>query len=108
MFEETGAGRCGIWFGPMWSSMVPASNAVKADPKAHMIAAPVPTGLGQEQTEVLLSPALDSVFCVSSKCENPEVLIKAYKWIWGQEDVNYPNGDGRKMSWAPYKELLNK
>ena len=39
---------------------------------------------------------------------NPEVLIKAYKWIWGQEDVNYPNGDGRQMSWAPYKELLNK
>lgn len=39
---------------------------------------------------------------------NPEVLIKAYKWIWGQEDVNYPNGDGRQMSWTPYKELLNK
>ena len=39
---------------------------------------------------------------------NPEVLIKAYKRIWGQEDVNYPNGDGRYMSWAPYKELLEK
>ncbi|MBE6275192.1 MAG: hypothetical protein E7096_02395 [Bacteroides sp.] len=38
--------------------------------------------------------------------EHPEVLIKAYKWIWGQEDVNYPNGDGRYMSWQPYKELL--
>ena len=20
--------------------------------------------------------------------ENPEALLKAYKWIWGQEDVN--------------------
>lgn len=31
--------------------------------------------------------------------ENPEVLLKAYKWIWGQEDVNYPYGLGRSMSW---------
>lgn len=38
--------------------------------------------------------------------EHPEVLIKAYKWIWGQEDVNYPNGEGRYMSWQPYKEIL--
>lgn len=38
--------------------------------------------------------------------EKPEELIKAYKWIWGQEDVNYPNGEGRFMSWASYKKLL--
>lgn len=37
--------------------------------------------------------------------EKPEELIKAYKWIWGQEDVNYPNGDGRFMSWGAYEEL---
>lgn len=28
----------------------------------------------------------------------PEVLLKAYKWIWGQEDVNYPGKLGRRMS----------
>ena len=33
-----------------------------------------------------------------SSGESPEALIKAYKWIWGQEDVNYPNGEGRLMS----------
>ena len=38
--------------------------------------------------------------------EKPEELIKAYKWIWGQEDVNYPNGEGRYMSWRVYQELL--
>lgn len=38
--------------------------------------------------------------------EHPEELIKAYKWIWGQEDVNYPNGQGRLMSWEAYEELL--
>ncbi|MBI2100353.1 MAG: hypothetical protein HYT48_03400 [Candidatus Vogelbacteria bacterium] len=31
--------------------------------------------------------------------ESPEVLLKAYKWIWGQEDANYPDGKGRAMSW---------
>lgn len=31
-----------------------------------------------------------------------ETLIKAYKWIWEQEDVNYPNGKGRLMSWEAH------
>jgi len=38
----------------------------------------------------------------------PEALLKAYKWIWGQEDVNYPTGKGRDMSWGGIKELLQK
>jgi len=41
-----------------------------------------------------------------SSGESPEALIKAYKWIWGQEDVNYPNGEGRLMSWWSYQELI--
>ncbi len=38
--------------------------------------------------------------------ENPEALIKAYKWIWGQEDVNYPppKYKGRAMSWEGLKK----
>ncbi|MFZ2863983.1 MAG: hypothetical protein WA440_04455 [Ignavibacteriaceae bacterium] len=39
--------------------------------------------------------------------ENPEALLKAYKWIWGQEDVNYPNGKGRSMSFEGILELKN-
>ena len=27
-----------------------------------------------------------------------EKLLKVYKWIWGQEDCNYPNGEGRWLS----------
>lgn len=38
--------------------------------------------------------------------ESPEALIKAYKWIWGQEDINYPNGEGRRMSWKAYQEII--
>lgn len=37
--------------------------------------------------------------------ELPETIVKAYKWIWGQEDVNYPNGEGRFMSWKTINEL---
>lgn len=40
--------------------------------------------------------------------ENPEALIKAYKWIWGQEDVNYPDGKGRAMSWEKLQELMEE
>lgn len=27
-----------------------------------------------------------------------ETILKVYKWIWGQEDCNYPNGEGRWLS----------
>lgn len=36
--------------------------------------------------------------------ELPEVLMKAYKWIWGQEDCNYPDGKGRAMSWEGWSK----
>jgi len=29
---------------------------------------------------------------------NVETIYKVYKWIWGQEDCNYPNGEGRWLS----------
>ncbi len=38
--------------------------------------------------------------------ESPEVLIKAYKWIWGQEDVNYPTKEGRALSWRSFQEMI--
>jgi hypothetical protein len=40
--------------------------------------------------------------------EPPEVLLKAYKWIWGQEDCNYPEGEGREMSMKSIRELRRK
>lgn len=43
-----------------------------------------------------------------SSGETPEALIKVYKWIWGQEDVNYPNGEGRRMSWKAYEEIISQ
>ncbi|MBN1538482.1 MAG: hypothetical protein JW908_17230 [Anaerolineales bacterium] len=40
--------------------------------------------------------------------ENPEILLKAYKWIWGQEDINYPTGKGRQMSMDGILELKTR
>ncbi len=42
--------------------------------------------------------------------EIPEVIFKAYKWIWGQEDCNYPSPKykGRAMSWEGWKKVDDK
>lgn len=76
IFEEAGAGRCGIWFAPMWGGMVPAANAAVADPDAHIVSAAVPDGLDQGGSKVMNKVSMEKVYCVSSKCEHPEVLIK--------------------------------
>jgi len=49
---------------------------------------------GEEPDDVLKETNLPT-----STDADPEALLKAYKWIWGQEDVNYPTGKGRAMSW---------
>ena len=37
-----------------------------------------------------------------------ETILKVYKWIWGQEDCNYPNGQGRWLSMNAILELKNR
>lgn len=37
-----------------------------------------------------------------------ELILKSYKWIWGQEDCNYPTGEGRWMSMTPILKLRAK
>jgi hypothetical protein len=54
---------------------------------------------GEEPDNVLRDARL------MSPCgEPPEILLKAYKWIWGQEDCNYPDGKGRTMSWEGWNK----
>lgn len=58
---------------------------------------------GEEPDDALKTISL------SNPCgEPPEVLLKAYKWIWGQEDCNYPEGEGREMSMKSIRELRKK
>jgi len=54
---------------------------------------------GEEPVDVLKSVKLKNPIG-----ELPEALLKAYKWIWGQEDCNYPSGKGRLMSWEGWKK----
>jgi hypothetical protein len=58
---------------------------------------------GEEPNEVLRITKLKN-----PNGEPPEVLMKAYKWIWGQEDCNYPKGEGREMSMKGIRELRKK
>ncbi len=55
---------------------------------------------GEEPEEILSDAETDDV-----PGESIEILLKSYKWIWGQEDVNYPNGQGRDMSMQSILEL---
>jgi hypothetical protein len=60
---------------------------------------------GEEPDDVLksLNPPLGN-----PGGEVPETLMKAYKWIWGQEDCNYPNGEGREMSMKVIRDLKKR
>ncbi|MBQ8638531.1 MAG: extracellular solute-binding protein [Lachnospiraceae bacterium] len=76
IFAETGAGRAGIWFAPNWGAMNPAADAAMNDINAHVIAAAVPSGIEGQERLGYVSATPSKVYCVSSECENPEVLIK--------------------------------
>lgn len=77
VFEEAGSGRCGIWFGPMWGAMQPSTDLMRAGfMDAHVTSGPIPDGLGQGGSRPFLKASIESVFMMSSKCENPEALIK--------------------------------
>ena len=78
VFEEVGSGRCGIWFGPNWAGMDPIINAAQNDENAHIVAAAIPDGLNQGGAKAYAASSPDTIYCVSSQCENPEVLIKLW------------------------------
>lgn len=58
---------------------------------------------GTEPDEVLLKVKLNNPVG-----EEPETLLKAYKWIWGQEDINYPTGKGRQLSMEGISKLKER
>lgn len=76
IFEEGGSGRCGIFFGAMWAAMTSACNALNQSLDAMFTSAPIPDGTGSGESKAYLSGSYDDIYVVSSKCENPEVLIK--------------------------------
>lgn len=67
-------GKCGITFGLPELVTAVAVDAVKFNSEARFIAGVVPTGNASSFVYTTNTP--ESYYCVSSKCENPEVLIR--------------------------------
>lgn len=78
VFEAAGASKAGIWFAPMWGGMSANSNAIKTDLDAHVTSAPIPNGLGEGSSKAYFTSSAATYHSVSSKHDNPEVLIKLF------------------------------
>lgn len=96
IFAELGAGRAGIWFGPSWGAMNPSIDATKNDINCHMVAAEVPSGNG-EVRKAYVSATPSQVYCVSSKCKNPELLIKLWNLSVKYQNAQYCTTDEYNM-----------
>lgn len=96
VFEEAGAGRCGIWFAPNWGGMDPAVNATQNDINCHIVAAAVPTAT-EDATRAYVSSSVSTVYCVSSQCANPEVLIKLWNLSVKYQNAQYCTVDEYNM-----------
>ena len=73
---DVGAGKCGIYFAPNWGAMVPMVDALKSDPDAHLVSAKIPDGMGEGSSKTYIQTTPSTFYTISSKCENPEALIK--------------------------------
>ena len=62
---------------------------------------------GEEPDDVLASPVMADLG-KTLPGEPPELILKVYKWVFGQEDCNYPTGKGRDMAMNPILELATK
>lgn len=82
VFQEAGAGRCGIWFGPMWGNMQPSTDLLIAGfTDSRITSAPIPSGQEGEEARALLKSAPASVFVASAQCKTPEALVEMMNLI---------------------------
>lgn len=96
IFAELGAGRAGIWFGPNWGAMNPSIDATKNDINCHMVAAEVPSG-DSNIRKAYVSATPSAIYCVSSKCEYPELLIKLWNLSVKYQNAQYCTIDEYNM-----------
>ena len=111
VFTETGAGRAGIWFGPNWGGMNPAIDATQNDINCHIVAAAVPTGTG-EATKAYAETNVSTVYFASSKCDNPELLIKLFNLSVKYQNANSCTAEeynmyfGDSENWSGWKTSI--
>ncbi len=109
--EEAGAGRCGIWFSTYWGGLHPQREAVKIDPNARIVAARIPDGIDQGGTSMFFINTVDPIYCVSSKCEDPAVLVKlanltVQKQIHPTDEEDYAKYMGDGVNYTGYDNSL--
>ncbi|MDY3919956.1 MAG: extracellular solute-binding protein [Candidatus Limivivens sp.] len=72
------SGKTGMIIAPMWAVLGTYGNALALDINTEIIAVPVPTSEQNPDGAAYLPSATIGYWCVSSKCENPEVLFKIF------------------------------
>ena len=105
--EEAGAGRCGIWFSSYWGAFYPQQNILSIDPDARIVAARIPDGIDQGGTSMFFINTVDPIYCVSSKCEDPSVLVKVanltvQKMIYPANEEEYAMYQGDDENYTGY------
>lgn len=76
LMSEIASGKCGMYFAPNWGAMVPQASAFKNNENASITAHPLPDGNGEGSAKPYINNTPSHFVTVSSKCENPEALIK--------------------------------
>lgn len=72
------SGKTGMVFAPMWGVLGTYGNLLALNIDAEIIAVPVPSSDVNPEGKVYYPSATLGFWCVSSKCENPEVLSKIF------------------------------
>ncbi|HIU76038.1 MAG TPA: extracellular solute-binding protein [Candidatus Pelethocola excrementipullorum] len=109
--QDAGAGKCGIYFAPHWGAMVPAWDAMKSDPQAHIVSAEIPNGMGEGSSKAYVPTIPDVYYAISSKCENPEALIKmlnlsVQKLIYPADANEFNMYNGKAGEYSGWKACL--
>ena len=109
--QDVGAGRCGIYFAPRWGAMVPVVDAVKANPEARIVSAKIPDGMGEGSSKPYIPTTPGTYFVISSKCKNPEALIKLCnlsvdKLCYYEDETEYDMYTGKGGVYSGWKACL--
>lgn len=72
------SGKFGMMVAPMYWLMDYMADGLKYDNNADFVALPIPSSEVNPEAEVYYPSATISFWCVSDKCENPEVLFKMF------------------------------
>lgn len=113
--EEVVAGKVGIMFGNHINAFYPMPNAKTLNPEADWMPYPIP-GVNGELPKIMVGSSANGYYVVSSKCKNPEAIMKIYNYFYQKdcalsEDYDpkfHATGDTTKhpgwaMNWAVIK-----